>query len=524
MNPARDLSIVGTACNGYGRFLPAWADSLAALTVRPAAVFLLTHGDGPDAAAGAAAVARLMAAGLVATHRHEPVRMHIALAKNTVTAMTATPWVANLDADDTLFPYALEEVARLADQADVIGFGYERHGEVRGKVSKGRRLYADSVGIAAVTRFYPASGNWPFRRTLWEQRPYRTDLDGAWDTASLIEWAHLGARVKATRRPCFRYFRRTDSVLSQRTRDHAGLSRTNARIRDLHHRPSVALPPPSGTRGDYAVSVLVPRAVGDLKERDAAWAWLRRRYAAVHPDWQVVEGWGHAGTRFCKGRAVAEAVAQSDGAILVIADADCVVPASALRDAVAALEQGAPWVMPHRLVHRLSAAQTTRWLIEAPDAELVAPTAGLARPAYPGIEGGGIVVCRRADYLSTGGIPLAFIGWGAEDEALAAILTGLLGAPVRLPTPLVHLWHPPSAAQREPYGKARNRQLLGLLRAVRADPARLRALAQQMTLRPQMAASAFGKVPATFGNVRYVVQQRVQEQAQQAPPWKRRAV
>lgn len=440
MDPRQDLTIVTTASNGYGRFLDAWCTSIIALTVRPAAVRILTHGAIEDANAAVGAARRLAPVlGVQAVvHEHVEELLNVAAAKNRAVAGTRTPWVMNLDADDTLLPHALEDVAALAPQADIVAFGYERHGEVRGKVAKGSRLYADAVGLDAVRKFYPASGNWPFRRSLWQLRPYRLELEGGWDTASLIDWCHLGARVKATTRPCFRYFRRSDSVLSQRILNPEGrLTWNKAQIEALHRGGASC---DAGT-----VTVLVPRAARERGDRQAAWRFVRRWYEQHFPDWQLVEGFSRIGM-WCKGAAIEAGLQEARGATLVIADADCLLDPDALREGVAAVQEGrAPWYVPHGQVLRLERRPTLEVLAGTRDPFEVPKATDLVRPGYAGFPGGGILIVPRVVYQAAGGIPRAFVGWGAEDQALATILDRLAGKHGRGAADLVHLWHAPQA-------------------------------------------------------------------------------
>ena len=71
-----------------------------------------------------------------------------------------------------------------------------------------------------------------------------------------------------------------------------------------------------------------------------------------------------------------------------------------------AVEDGAPWAIPHQNVHRLTREATEAVLGGAqPDRQ------PLEQRAYRGIEGGGILVARREVMLSTPMDP-AFTGWG----------------------------------------------------------------------------------------------------------------
>lgn len=130
------------------------------------------------------------------------------------------------------------------------------------------------------------------------------------------------------------------------------------------------------------------------------------------------------------------AVAGCDAdAIVVVADAD--VWSDGLQAAIQAVEDGAPWAMPHGLVHRLTEDGTAAVFAGADWRSQ--PT---CQKPYPGIPGGGVVVARRETLLD---VPLdpRFVGWGQEDESWAMALTTLAGAPWRGNADLVHWWHPP---------------------------------------------------------------------------------
>lgn len=195
-------------------------------------------------------------------------------------------------------------------------------------------------------------------------------------------------------------------------------------------------------RGDEPeAALIVPRAAGDGPEREAAWAWLRRRAAALWPAWPVVEGWA-AAEPWVKADALRDAVQRTGAPTLVALDADCALPAEALRDAVALVAAGTPWVVPHRTVWRLSAAASAAALELEPSAALTPEQWPMDRAPYTGLAGGGCFVMARDAYVAAGGVP-RFVGWGGEDEAAALVFETLVGPMTRLPFDLVHLWHPP---------------------------------------------------------------------------------
>jgi hypothetical protein len=508
-----DLAIV-TSCHNYGQYLDEWAASILRLTTRPARVAIVQHGSTDASRRQAdAAAATLRAGGLDVALEHHDRRLDFGAARNRAVELAGeVEWVMHFDCDDMLMPHALDDVAEIAPRADVVALGYERCGDLAAGPRNRVRTYRTNTGEEALRDPTPCSGVSPFRRSFWLRSPYRLDQIGGWDTALWLGFAHLGARFVPTRRPGFWYRQHADSVFNTRRLSGWPAARTGAQLQ-------------ARRRGDSGVTVVVPRAEGDGPERAAAWDWLRRRWAALHPDWQLLEGRGDAG-RWCKGEAVWAALGEATGDVLVVVDADCVLPAASLQRAVELVRQGAPWVVPHREVYRLSQAQTADWLqaiepggfalesgqnsppqggkqpgsIEngrarstaaAPLGGAIPPPSGrktagldrkqpgsivrkkghwhagleLARPAYVGMAGGGAFVVNRACYAAAGGIPRSYVGWGSEDEALARTLDVLLGPHVRLDGPLVHLWHPPQLRERA----RENRHLLVRLRRLGED-------------------------------------------------------
>lgn len=180
-----------------------------------------------------------------------------------------------------------------------------------------------------------------------------------------------------------------------------------------------------------SVAVLVPFTPGRCEWRDRAWAWVRAHYAAEHPGWAVVTG--SCDGEWSKGRAVADALAQTDADVMVIADADVLAPPSALRDAVSALRTHG-WAIPHRKVHRLDQDATQAFYAGR-------TVRRYDRPPYKGVAGGGLVVLTRAAYEECP-IDPRFLGWGGEDVSWGWALNALKGPPWRGDADLTHLWHP----------------------------------------------------------------------------------
>lgn len=463
--PTFDIAVV-TSCHNYGRYLSDWARSIVALERRPAVVAIVDNGstDGTPAAV-AKAVEILKAGGLPDVRTKRIVRTDFGTARNTAVELgDGTEWVMHLDSDDVLLPHCLDDVAELAPVADVVPLGYERFGDLKAGPRNRRRVYSNSRGASTLRSSAPASGVSPFRRSFWERSPYRTDMTGGWDTALWIGFAHLNARFVAVKRPGFLYRQHADSVFNSR-RINRRLGRVvGAKLNDLRKRRE-------------GVSILVPRLSDGGGPRDQSWAFVRERYAALYPTWEIVEGVVSEGP-WRKGAAVADALEKSRGRTIVVADSDCVLPAPALQEAVNVVEsRAAPWVVPHRLVKRLSAEATERILAER---DFVPPyEEEFSRAPYEGFAGGGFFVVDASAYAATGGMPRSFSGWGAEDEATAVVLDTLLGPHTRLDYDLWHLWHPP--AQRAGGTKTReNRIMFRMLSRVSGDPDAMFDLVERM--------------------------------------------
>lgn len=199
-------------------------------------------------------------------------------------------------------------------------------------------------------------------------------------------------------------------------------------------------------------------------------------WARNHPDYEVVVGEG--GSPWRKAEAVDRGIAKASGEIIIVADADVVC--GGIAKAVAALEAGAPWVIPHGLVHRLSPTATALAVLAdqgpAKGAEHDAATnyRNTERP-YTGWAGGGLVVIWRSAW-DIAPIDPRFVGWGQEDAAWALCLDVLIGRHVRLNADLYHLWHPPQPRRDRRVGNSANETLWTRYKRCLGRPDRMAAL------------------------------------------------
>lgn len=194
------------------------------------------------------------------------------------------------------------------------------------------------------------------------------------------------------------------------------------------------------------VSVVIPYGVTGCPYRSAALAWVMGWWRDRHPDWQVVVSTPHAGgDPWCKAAAVADAMRDAVGRVVVVADADVVC--DGVGPAVEQVLTGRhPWAVPHHGVFRLTRAATDAVHAGAALPDVRQPRSlirHLVGESHRGVVGGGLVVIPREVWPR---VPLdaRFRGWGQEDLAWGWALARCEGPPWRGSAPLVHLWHPPA--------------------------------------------------------------------------------
>lgn len=183
------------------------------------------------------------------------------------------------------------------------------------------------------------------------------------------------------------------------------------------------------------IAVIVPWLPSD-EHRVAAWEWNQLWWGKNFPEWGLVES---TSTPYTKGAAAHAGVKMTDAETLVIADADCFVQqVEEFRALVEQVDQGkSSWVVPHKLVHRLTQAASKQLYDEG---RLYAEA--LQSPRYQGCIGGGMTVLSRKAWGLSGGIDPRFQNWGGEDYSFGYALECLVGPPFRGDLSLIHLWHP----------------------------------------------------------------------------------
>lgn len=423
------LGTVTTVGGSYSRYITEWADRIVAQTRRPDRIVIVDNGTN-DPHLVVEAADRLDAHLTVL-----PWTVNYGRARNIGIAATGTEWVHHADVDDLLYPHAIEETHSYMYDADVIGWGWDRTGHTR----RLTRLYGTHQGNATLVSPGPASGLSPFRRRLWEQRPYRDDMPAAWDTSLWRGFGHLNARFVGTTRPMFAYRYHPDSLFHSRVKA-KDPQQVGVRLGQL------------ATRWPHETVVVVPWRDPGCPHRRAAWEWCKARWAVY--GYPIVEA--DCEGPWNKPRALNETISRLDCRTLIVADADVAIPPERAAQAVQ-LAQHLPWIVPHTTTQRLDQPATDTLLKTGVAQD------GRVMPPYRSVPGGGLFVLTRAQWHHTYGMDPAFTGWGAEDEAWAAVADTLIGPHHRLDGDLTHLYHPPGLRTGHPTWQA-NRALYGQYR------------------------------------------------------------
>jgi hypothetical protein len=180
------------------------------------------------------------------------------------------------------------------------------------------------------------------------------------------------------------------------------------------------------------------------------WSWEEARVPLLETVLDHLEAWEWTlaideDEPFSRGRAINRAVNDSSAEVVLVNDADCIVPEDQIVRAIAlALELPGP-VLAFTDYTRLNQAGAPERVVEgAPSQSCFA--------------------IRRHSFLTVGGYDERFEGWGYEDVAFNVACSRLW--PLRrIPGPLYHLWHgerrpDDSPVSCDPDVTARNLELL----------------------------------------------------------------
>ena len=225
-----------------------------------------------------------------------------------------------------------------------------------------------------------------------------------------------------------------------------------------------------------SVSLIVPWRPGDA-QREHVWAWCKRYWEYRCPEFELVEC-DSGDEPFTRGRSVNEGVEKSSGEILVLADADTLVPyiGGAVERAVLYDE----WLVGYRAgdYYKLTETATAVLLNRGADWTLIEPVREdwAERLATHSA----CVVLSRAAFERVGGYDPRFIGWGFEDGGFLCALETLFKPHERARGWAIHLWHAERDEERfgQPHA-AGNRALYLRYQVAYGNVSAMRALVRE---------------------------------------------
>lgn len=203
-----NIALVTIAYNGYGRFVDQWLEwILNSKTLPDKVVVALGKDHGLHNAEDLINKYSILD---LQFHYCEDIKPLMGPMRNQAIDQTETEWVMYLSVDDVLLPNAIDEFARLEDEADYICISWESQAIWNPRAPL---LFHQGKTPKELATKYGCKGfivaHSPFRRKFWEIQSYMNhDYPNAPFISSCIK---NGARFVKTNKPCTRYLRRQDS-------------------------------------------------------------------------------------------------------------------------------------------------------------------------------------------------------------------------------------------------------------------------------------------------------------------------
>jgi hypothetical protein len=194
----------------------------------------------------------------------------------------------------------------------------------------------------------------------------------------------------------------------------------------------------------HSVSILVPfRPEADDDTRTRLWEWIERRWRALLPDAEIVEGHDDGGEPFSKTTAVNDAYLRSSGDILIVADADTWLEADRLQKAIDATAIRKRMVVPWARVIRVDKEGSERLLKMDPTKSLPLESVSAERGSPDPTTAGTIFCITRNGFEKVSGMDPRLRGWGFDDISMRRACDVLLGETTYLHYGIAYsLWHP----------------------------------------------------------------------------------
>lgn len=219
--------------------------------------------------------------------------------------------------------------------------------------------------------------------------------------------------------------------------------------------------------GRVRVVVVVPWRTDD-GVRERVWTACRRRWETLFRDWPIYEGVSPDGP-FNRSAAINDAAKQAgEWDVALVIDADVMLPAQNVREAVKRAAKTGRVTWAHRRWRSISQEDSERILDKPSAAEGALGPGGIERADFTRADIDLIVdkttplswsccmAVRRDAWETIDGFDERFVGWGFEDGAFQAMSGGLVGWD-RIEGDVLNFWHPRERGAGKADRDSRNR-------------------------------------------------------------------
>jgi len=210
-----DIGIFSICYSGYGRFALRWCEAIARSAIQPTQVTIALFGCEHGLTDEISAKCKEVLPQLRIVHGGE--RTNMGEMRNVAVGETHTEWIQLVSIDDILLPNAIREFEKHdKEDVDVIACAY-----IEEMISGAERILEvpNTFDRAAILnwRHYWLSPFSPFRRSLWEERPYADCEYPNYPFA--FDLARDGVKFAVVDEPCVRYIRRARSHSKIKTKE-----------------------------------------------------------------------------------------------------------------------------------------------------------------------------------------------------------------------------------------------------------------------------------------------------------------
>ena len=203
---------------------------------------------------------------------------------------------------------------------------------------------------------------------------------------------------------------------------------------------------------DKNITVVIPFNDSGSEERLQNFNWVKNYIKAQLPKAEIIIGQDDK-IPFSKAVAVNNAVAKASGDVLIILDADIIIPVNTIKQCVARIRQARDngkklWYIPYRRFYRLRQRTSERTLEASPALPVVKyelfpeEVHNSDDSKFGHWYGAGVQILPIEAFKATGGWDERFRGWGGEDDAAMRATDTLYWWHKTFDSDVYHLWHP----------------------------------------------------------------------------------